>query len=89
MRHATQFALFFVAASIAVALGAVPRCIAPLVETPPDWKVQREQTRKSARESIERLERQYGDASFERWNERHRQIWRNARRILPEMGVTP
>ena len=89
MRHATLFALAFVAVLIAVAPAAVPSCIAPLVETPPNWKAQREQTRKSAGESVERLEKRYGDKPVEGWDERHRQIYRNARRILRAMDPAP
>jgi hypothetical protein len=89
MRHATLFALAFVAALIAVASAAVPSCIAPLVETPPDWKAQREQTRKEVRESVERLEKRYRDKPVEGWDGRHKQIYVNATRILGELEGLP
>ena len=86
MRYVNVLALVIVLALVVVAISTVPSCISHFVETPTDWKQQREHTRKEARDSIERLEKQYGDTPFEQWEERHRQIYRNAKRILGEMG---
>jgi hypothetical protein len=89
MRTLYVLALVLVLALVALAPAFVPSCVAPWVETPPDWKRQREETRKAARESVERLEKQYGDKPFGQWDERHKQIYTNAERILAEMGGKP
>jgi hypothetical protein len=87
MRHLPLFALVFAAALIAGALVVVPCCVDPVFDVPPDWKIQREQLRKEARETVARHEALYGDLPVEEWpEERHRLGYRLARRILAEMG---
>jgi hypothetical protein len=90
MKHLPFFALLFAPGLIALALVFVPSCTGPMIETPPDWKQQREQTRKSARETVDRFEKFYGDMPVEDWpEERHCQTYTNAKRILAGMDGNP
>jgi hypothetical protein len=90
MKHATLFALAFATALVAVALIVFPSCIGPFFETPADWKTQRETMRRSACETVVRYEKLYGELPVEDWpEERHRQTYRNAKRILVEMDGKP
>jgi hypothetical protein len=76
-------------ALVALALEFVPSCVGPWVETPGDWKAQREIMRQISRESAERLAKRYGNRPVGEWDERHRQIYRNAKRILRKLRGMP
>jgi hypothetical protein len=89
MKPATLCSLLLAFALVALALEFVPSCVGPWVETPGYWKAQRETMRQISRESVERLEKQYGNRPAGEWDERHRQIYRNAKRILRELCGRP
>jgi hypothetical protein len=87
MRTLNVLALPVVPALAILAVLNVPGAIGPWIETPADWKQQREELRKMARETVEKYHRLYGDTPPERWpEERHRLIYRQAKRVLAEMG---
>jgi hypothetical protein len=88
MRTLNVLALPVVPALAILAVLNVPGAIEPWIETPADWKQQREELRKMARETVERYHRLYGDTPPEQWpEERHRLIYRRAKRVLEEMGA--
>ena len=90
MKHLPLFALLCVFAIVAVALTVVPSCIGPFFETPPDWERQRATLRQTCRDTVARYEKLYGDTPVEEWpEERQRQTYRNAKRILAEMDGSP
>jgi hypothetical protein len=86
MKHIALFALRYAAAMAAVVLIAVPSCLGPFFETPPAWMDQREETRNRARRSIQKFHDRPGDKPIEEGPELDRQTYRNAKRILAEMG---
>jgi hypothetical protein len=72
---------------VASALVCLPSHLGPLIEMPPEWKAQRTQLRRAARAIVDRYEKMYGEMPVEEWpEERRREIYRGARRILDEMG---
>jgi hypothetical protein len=89
MKHATLCSLLLAFALVALALEFVLSCLGPWVETPGDWKVQRETMRQISRESAERLAKRYGNRPVGEWDERHEQIYHNAKRILRELCGRP
>jgi hypothetical protein len=90
MKYLPLFALLCVFAFVAIALTVVPSCVGPFFETPPDWEQQRAMLRRTCREAVAKYEELYGDTPAEEWpEERHRQIYRNAKRILGEMDGNP
>ena len=90
MKHLPLFALLCVFAIVAVALTVVPSCIGPFFETPPDWERQRATLKRTSTETVARYEAMYGELPVEEWpEERHRQTYRNAKRILGEMDGNP
>jgi hypothetical protein len=86
MRYLLLLALLCVFALVAVALVCVPSYLGPLVEMPPEGKLQRAQLRRAARAIADRYEKMYGELSVEEWpDEQRREIYRGARRILEEL----
>ena len=90
MKHLPLFALVFAAALVVVALIAVPSCIGLFFEAPPDSEQQRATLKQTCTETVARYEAMYGELPVEEWpEERHRQTYRNAKRILGEMDGNP
>jgi hypothetical protein len=87
MRYLLLLALPCASALVAAALVCVPSHLEPLIETQPDWKAQRAQLRRAARAITDRYEKMYGELPIDEWpEERRREIYRGARRILDEVG---
>jgi hypothetical protein len=89
VRHAGLFALLCAAALLALALVFVPSCLGPLMETPAEWRRQRETMRQSALDTVKKFEDRHGNKPVEEWPEGDRQTYSNAQRILGEMEGKP
>jgi hypothetical protein len=64
-------------------------CVGPLVETPPAWRHQREQSAKAAIRTVEKLQVRHGDTPVGDWAEEDRILWNIAGRILGEADGSP